>query len=606
MLKNIVGFIKMHKAYTLIAICIIGVGGNFAYKHFKNDKSATSYVLAAVTKGTLITSISGSGQISAVSQVDVKAKASGELTSISVKQGQEVRAGALLAVVDARDAVRSVRDAQTALETAKLELDKVLEPTDGLTVLQAENSLIQAKESKQKAEDDIKKSYEDGFNSVSNAFLALPTVMTGIQDILFANSFNASQSNIDFYAGAVTAYDDHALEYRDNASAAYEKARIAYDKNFQDYKIITRFSSVETIEAAISQTYDTTKLIAEAVKSANNLIQFYQDNLTEHNLKPNSLSNTHLSSLNSYTGTTNNHLSSLLAIEQSIESSKKSIISAQRSIEEKELSLIKIKNPADELDIRAKKIAIQQKQDALVAANQTLSDHYIRAPFAGVVAKITLKKGDSISSGGALLTLATKQHTAEISLNEVDVSKVAVGQKVTLTFDAIDALSIAGQVAEIDSIGTVSQGVVTYNVKILFDTQDDRVKSGMSVSAVIVTQLKQDVLLVASGAVKSQGTISYVEMFDKSQMSLEVQQSAGQSSQGVVSAVSPGQQIVEAGLSNDTQTEIVSGLVEGDMVVVRTISAANSKTTTQAPSILGNIGGARTGGGNATFRTQAR
>ena len=93
------------------------------------------------------------------------------------------------------------------------------------------------------------------------------------------------------------------------------------------------------------------------------------------------------------------------------------------------------------------------------------------------------------------------------------MAKVKVGQKVTLTFDAIEDLSITGEVAEIDTLGTVSQGVVNYAVKIVFDTQDERVKSGMSVSAAIITDVKQDVLLVPNAAVKSNDE-QYVEVLE--------------------------------------------------------------------------------------------
>ncbi len=590
MLHKIIGWITKHKIYSLIALALLALGGNFIYKAVKGDTVAVSYILGTVVKGTLITSISGSGQISVTNQVDIKSKSSGEVTAVYIKQGQEVKSGMTLAAVDARDAQRSVRDAQTSLETAKLELDKILAPLDELTLLQAENSLIQTKESKQKAEEDLKKAYEDGFNSISNAFLALPGVITGLQDILFSNSFNVSQANLDFYAGAVKAYDDKVLQYRDDAYNTYQIARAAYDKNFQDFKSVTRFSDTGTIEKTISQTYDTTKLVAEAVKNANNLVQFYQDKLTEQNFKPNTLSNTHLSSLNSYTGITNNHLSNLLSIQQSIKNSKDSIVSTGRTIEEKELSLAKTKSGADNLDIRAKRIALQQKQDALVTAQQALADHYIRAPFDGVIAKVNIKKGDSLSSGGAVVTLITKQNTAEVSLNEVDAAKIKVGQKVNITFDAIDGLNISGLVAEIDALGTVSQGVVTYNVKIVLDTQDDRIKLGMSVSSNIITAVKQDVLTVPGSAVKTQNGISYVEVFD--------QPIQNPNSQGITSDVPPRQQVVQVGLSNDTETEIISGLKEGDQIIVRTVTASAAKpATTQAPSLFGAGGG----GGNRTF-----
>lgn len=587
MFKKIFAFILKHKIYSAIAVLVLIFGGNFVYKSVKGNTSTISYVLDSVTKGTLITSISGSGQISVTNQVDIKAKSSGEVTSVNVIAGREVKAGTILASIDARDAVRTVRDAQTSLETVKLELDQLMSPVEELTVFQAQSALVQSREAKQNSEDDLKKAYEDGFSDISNAFLELPGVMTGLQDVLFANSFNSSQANIDFYTTAVKSYDDRVVQYRDDAADSYYKARTAYDKNFADYKLLNRASSNDVIEKMVGETYDTAKLISEAVKDANNLLQFYQDRLTEHNLSISSISTSHLSKLNTYTGTTNSHLSTLLAIQHTITNSQKAIVSADRTIKEKELSLAKtISAPAD-LDIRAKKIAIQQKQDALIAAQQTLADHYVRAPFAGVIAKVSVKKGDSISSGSAVVTIITKQNTAEISLNEVDAAKIKVDQKVNLTFDAIDGLSLSGKVAEIDALGTVTQGVVTYNVKIILDTQDDRIKLGMSVSAVIITEVKQDVLIVPSSAVKNQGVTSYVEMLGET--------FDNPSAQGVMSANPPRQQMVTVGLSNDTQTEIISGLKEGDQVITRTITATTNKTTaTQAPSLFGTGGG--TGG----------
>lgn len=595
MFKKISGWVLKHKAYSLVVILVLIFGGNFVYKSIKGTASSTSYVVGSVAKGTLITSVSGSGQISVTNQVDIKAKSSGEVTSVNVVAGKEVKAGTILASIDAREAVRSVRDAQTSLETAKLELDQLLQPAEELTVFEAQTALIQSQEAKQKSEDDLKKAYEDGFNDISNAFLELPGVIAGLQDVLSGNAFNSSQSNMDYYTTAVKNYDDMVVQYRDDAASSYQKARTAYDKNFADYKLVNRFSDNTVIENMVAETYNTAKLISEAVKDANNLIQFYQDRLAEHNLTPSSISTSHLSKLNTYTGTTNNHLSILLAIQHTITDAQKAIVSADRSIKEKELSLAKTTSAPADLDIRAKKIAIQQKQDALVAAQQALADHYVRAPFAGVIAKVSVKKGDSISSGSAVVTIITKQHTAEISLNEVDAAKIKVDQKVNLTFDAIDGLNLSGKVAEIDTLGTVTQGVVTYNVKIILDTQDDRIKLGMSVSAVIITDVKQDVLIVPSSAVKSQGNNTYVEMLGEA--------FNNPSGEGVVSANPPRQQAVVVGLSNDTQTEIISGLKEGDQIVTRTITATTAKNTaTQAPSLFGTGGG----GGNRAFGGVAR
>lgn len=590
-----------HKWTTGALLLILAGGGYFVTGKIFTGEAAVRYATAQVRRGTLIVSISGSGQVSASNQIDIKPKATGEITAVYAVSGQEVGVGALLTTIDSADAQRAARDAATAHETAQLELDKILEPVDALTLLQAENSLIQARESKQKSEDNLKKAYEDGFNSVADAFLELPDIMAGLSDMLFLSSTTlggAGQFNIDYYADSVKIYDEQSLRYKEDAFSAYQKARTAYEKNFADYTSASRFSDRDAGESLVGETYETTKDIAEAVKSANNLIQFYKDTLIKRNLKPNALADAHLATLSSYTGKTNANLSNLLSLQRTIRDSKDAIMGAERSIEEKRLSLAKTKKGPDDLDIRAKQIAVRQREDALANAEQTLADHDVRAPFAGIIAKVNGKKGDSASAATAIATIVTKQKIAEVSLNEVDVAKIKPGQKATLTFDAVPDLRITGRVGEVDAVGTVSQGVVTYTVKIGFDTQDDRVKTAMSVSAAIITETKPNVLLVSNSAVKSQGGMNYVEIVDGDDRNLALAANAS----GAILKDSPRRQNIEIGAASDEFTEITSGLKEGDVIVTRTIQPTAAQTTqTQRQSgglrIPGLPGGGGGGGG---------
>ena len=211
------------------------------------------------------------------------------------------------------------------------------------------------------------------------------------------------------------------------------------------------------------------------------------------------------------------------------------------------------------------------------------------------MAEVNIKNGESVSSGAVIATIIARQRIAEISLNEVDVAKVKIGQKATLTFDAVEGLSITGTVAEIDAIGAVSQGVVTYNVKVGFDTQDDRIKPGMSVSAAIITDTRQDAIIVPNAVVKSSGGRYFVEMFDET---FSVQDTANP--EGVTSQSSPRQQMIEIGLANESMTEVLSGLKDGDIVVARTITSSASQTSqTQQRSLFSLPGTGRISGGGA-------
>ena len=536
MIQKITKFILSHKIIAVLVLLALAYGGYWGYKKMTDTSGETRYLLAEVKRGTIAASVSGSGQVSVSNQVDLKAKASGDVVYVGAKNGDAVRAGALLLQLDSRDVQKSVRDAELNLEKAKIALEKIKGVESGGETLRS---------SKEKAMDDLTKAYGDGFNTASNAFLDLPTIISGVSDVLLTSTISASQWNMNYYADAAKVYDENAARYRDDSYNAYQAARKAYDQAFADYKAASRFSSDEVIDKLINETYETTKLIAEAVKSANNLIQFYRDKLIDHNVSPNSVSQTHLATLNTYTDKTNSHLVNLLAIKNTIRTDKEAIAGA-------------------DLDLKSQELQLKAAENSLLDAKEKLSDYFIRAPSDGIAAKINFNKGEAVSGGAVVATFITRQRLAEISLNEVDVAKIKIGQKATLTFDAVPDLSISGEVAEIDAIGTVAQGVVSYTVKITFDTQDERVKPGMSVSSAVITDVKKDVLVAPVSAVKSQGGEQYVEI--KNAVNVPVR--------------AP----VQTGIASDEFIEIISGVKEGDSVVSGTISAQTVTTQTQQQS----------------------
>jgi len=137
MKSKILERVRKNKVGIGLLIFIILGGGYSVYKAVSKDGEAVSYLTAEVRKGVLITSVSGNGQVSAKNQIDVKPKVSGDITSVSVENGQEIKKGEIIATIDTTDAAKTVRDAQTALETAKLELEELLAPPEELDLLKA-------------------------------------------------------------------------------------------------------------------------------------------------------------------------------------------------------------------------------------------------------------------------------------------------------------------------------------------------------------------------------------------------------------------------------------------------------------------------------------
>jgi RND family efflux transporter MFP subunit len=262
----------------------------------------------------------------------------------------------------------------------------------------------------------------------------------------------------------------------------------------------------------------------------------------------------------------------------SVAQGQTSLQNAKLSISQAKNDLYKARRTAGDTErdrsILGKKISIAEQsfQATQLSYQKTLADAAKRKVVSlidGTVNAVNIKNGDdlaNISSGSSRQTpiiigdLNTLK--AYISVNEVDISNVSVGQKVVLKFDAIDGLSLTGKVEKMDSLGTISSGVVTYNVTIGFDTIDPRIKPEMSVSTSIITDVKQDVLIVPVSAVKTQGGKTYVEVLN--------------------SGTTPEQKTVEIGASNGTDTEIVSGLSVGDKVVTQTINSSTTTSTTSS------------------------
>lgn len=242
-----------------------------------------------------------------------------------------------------------------------------------------------------------------------------------------------------------------------------------------------------------------------------------------------------------------------------------------------------------DLSIKSAEIKVKEANLALDQAKENAAARTIKAPISGIITALNIKTGDELggsssSARDSLITITDLEKLfAKVSLNEIDVAKVKLDQKATLTFDAIEDLTLTGIVSEIDSLGSVAQGVVSYAVKIMLDSIDSRIKPGMSVSAAIVTDVKTDAVMVPNGAVKSSNGSFYVEMPDEALPEVL----ANDSATGIILNNPPRRQTVEPGLSNDTQTEIISGLKAGDQVIVRTSNNSTSQTTNQAPSLFG-------------------
>jgi len=187
----------------------------------------------------------------------------------------------------------------------------------------------------------------------------------------------------------------------------------------------------------------------------------------------------------------------------------------------------------------------------LDVAKQNLKMAVIEAPFDGVIADITIVEGQTMSAATmaapAISLLGAGRMEMRGSIDELDIALIEVGQNVTITLDALPDKEVQGKVVFISPMGTILFGVVSYETVISIEGSQEGLRDGMSATADIIIESRHNVLLIPNRAIRGTREAPLVHVY----VDGEVEERG-----------------VTAGLSDGINTEILSGLQEGERVIL--------------------------------------
>ncbi len=447
---NRIGGLLSRKKYIYIGIAVLGA---VALGFFMFGRENSNYETITVVRGDFINQVSVSGKVVPSQDVELGFNNGGVIRNIYAAVGDKVRSGAIIAKIDAKDAEEEVHDAEIALSSAKLALEK-----------------LQLEKSEENMSADLAKAYDDGFTAVSDAFIDLPTIIKGLEDALESPSLSQN---------SLRASGDTALEYKADADKLYYVAKNSFEDSRRSFRTLSRNSPKKDIESIIQTAYDTVKSLSNALKSAKNLVDY----MLEEKEADSGLASIR-DSISEYIDTVSDHLSSLLSAEKDIKDNKDNF--STTGIEAKDLNL-----------------EIRQKENALAEARKRLSDYYITAPFSGVITRVDAKKGEIASSNEPLVAMmSTDTFQIESYVPEVNIALIKVGDAAKVTLDAYgDNILFSAKVVSVDPAETLRDGVSTYKIKLQFSEKDDRVKSGMTANVSIIIFNKPDTISLPGGVI---------------------------------------------------------------------------------------------------------
>lgn len=231
-------------------------------------------------------------------------------------------------------------------------------------------------------------------------------------------------------------------------------------------------------------------------------------------------------------------------------------------------------------------LSLRDSQLSLKSSQKSLDDYNITSPISGTVITKNVEVGDKIDNSNASTILMVVADMSKmkftISVDELDIGDITLGQSVNIDADALPGQRFMGTVSNIAAEGTVSgQGVTTYEVEIVIDDPGE-LMPGMNVNANIVISEVRNVLTIPEEALNmardGKATVYITE---------------GEIKEGAVFPDDYEAREIEYGMSNGSVVEVKSGLSEGEMVVYNQLAGSDDDFM----QMMQGMGGAMQGGG---------
>ena len=475
---------------------------------------SSAYLPYTAEMRDMTVSVSGTGTIEPIQSYKVTTLVSGEILEAPFEEGQTVQKGDVLFRIDARDLESNIQQLQLNVRSAQLALDDLLKT-------QSDNQ----KDRNVKAEDAgvITKLYVDQGDSV--------TVGTVIADVL----------DRDHMKLKVPFHSADAKSFYIGQSAT-----------------VTVSGTAETITGTVNEIAAT-----DEVGPGGTLVR--QVTILVNN--PGVLSETSQGSASvggaaCASGAAFTYASSAQITAKA--SGDLDTLSVKEGDRVTEGQVIGVISEADlDTQIENARISLENAQLSLKNAQDKLEDYTITSTITGEVIEKNLDVGDNIngmSSSGSTVTYPAviydrSELTFDMDIDERDISKIQVGQKVEITADALDSQSFTGVVDKVNINGTTVNGNTSYPVTIKVDGAPEELYPGMNVSAKIIVEEAGNVLTLPVEAVERGDTVlvALPGCLDEN---------------GVITDLSATEERqVTLGRNDDNYIEIVDGLEEGDVVV---------------------------------------
>ncbi|MDD4571992.1 MAG: HlyD family efflux transporter periplasmic adaptor subunit [Clostridia bacterium] len=508
---------------SILVLAVLIAGIVVSVNLFKADTQAMAYQNTIVDKGDITTVISGTGTISPKDEYKVVPLVAGEILAAPFQEGDTIEEGDLLYKIDSSDTSNSIARAELSLEKTRLSASQNSDSISSLTVKTEVSGILQ--NFKVKVGDEVRSG--DTIGQIINRDKMVLTVPY--------TSFSAK----NLYVGQ------------------------SADVFLEDY--------YQTISGKVTRITSGTRVTDDGA-----IVQDVEITVTN----PGALTTTNtakatIGSLESYGSGTFSYVANV----DIVAAVSGEVIAVNYDSGDKvnqNAVLLKMKSDDVTMQLKNDSISVKDAQLNLKNAYEQLDNYNITSPISGTVLQKSAKAGDTIENkstdSSALAVIADmSQLVFEISVDELDINKIKIGQEVEVTADSLPNENFKGTISKISMVGTTQNGVTVYPITIVMAPVDGLLP-GMNVNASIVVEKRENALRIPIAALVSG---SMVLVPDNSSANSTVNDKHDE--EGPISGMKAPKGYhyvkVEIGISDENYVEILNGLSEGD-----TIAYANNTT----------------------------
>ncbi len=494
------------------------------------------YETAKVQRGSLVQTVDATGNLGSTNDLSLYFVSSGIIQNTRVNEGDTVKAGQWLANLSLSQLNAAVDQAQASLDQKVAGATPEQIAVSEKQVASAQVALDQAQETlvdtTSLATQNLSAKYASAGNALDDAYIKMSNAYSTVDTIQRTYFTSNDQESL-----SVRNEENEISGPKNDAKTLIDVAKASGNRADMDSAISRTVTSLGKILNALT-----------AIRSTCDSV-IYQTMVSPTDKAALDSQKSYVSTAQTAVSQLQNDISTLkVQNNNNINSAQSGVDSAKANLDLEQANYNSLVARPRDIDIAYYEAALNQ---AIAARNNAI----IYAPIGGVITKVNKKVGESIGSSEEMIEMASPHYQIEVDVPETDVVKIKLNDPATITFDALGTdTKFQGTVLTIDPASTDIQDVVYYKVKVGIDDSNNTnlLKPGMTADVLVKTDSRDNAIFVPSQSILSRTDTGekYVRVLKDGKVE---------------------ERMVKTGLkADDGQVEILSGLNEGEEIVLRT------------------------------------